>query len=311
MVFNEDIGTNIINKHITMDNHDNNNFIYNREINNKEKNDDFNSKNNSINAIKKLLKDKDIYHSYSEKNFINNNYINTDRVNEKINIYNNFFISNPPNSDNIAENKLFKNKKFEGLQNSTADSFSINSTYENINKISNYKYSSNSSFRQKVRKYIMQISFSRLKTLDSSKMKKDLIKRYNSPVKNKKMASRSSEKGKKQNNNNNFLSLKTHIEKQDFKSPISEKADLSNKKRPIRKIASAKSFFENENSFYKRFKTLKQNKKPIKVKEKNTKLSLFEEQISKNIEKNQQNLNNPEEYFNGFFNNLLSKKNHK
>ena len=131
MVFNEDIGTNIINKHITMDNHDNNNFIYNREINNKEKNDDFNSKNNSINAIKKLLKDKDIYHSYSEKNFINNNYINTDRVNEKINIYNNFFISNPPNSDNIAENKLFKNKKFEGLQNSTADSFSINSTYEN------------------------------------------------------------------------------------------------------------------------------------------------------------------------------------
>ena len=89
----------------------------------------------------------------------------------------------------------------------------------------------------------MQISFSRLKTLDSSKMKKDLIKRYNSPVKNKNMASRSSEKGKKQNNNNNFLSLKTHIEKQDFKSPISEKADLSNKKRPIRKIASAKSFF--------------------------------------------------------------------
>ena len=49
----------------------------------------------------------------------------------------------------------------------------------------------------------------------------------------------------------------------------------------------------------------------MKLNDKDAKLSLYEEQISKNIEKNKQNLNNPEEYFNGFFSNLLSRKNLK
>ena len=31
----------------------------------------------------------------------------------------------------------------------------------------------------------------------------------------------------------------------------------------------------------------------------------YDKLISKNIEKNQQNLNNPEEYFEGFFNNII------
>ena len=34
----------------------------------------------------------------------------------------------------------------------------------------------------------------------------------------------------------------------------------------------------------------------------------FDKLISKNIEKNQQNLNNPEEYFEGFFNDIILKK---
>jgi len=35
----------------------------------------------------------------------------------------------------------------------------------------------------------------------------------------------------------------------------------------------------------------------------------YDKLISKNIEKNQQNLNNPEEYFQGFFNDIILKKN--
>ena len=35
----------------------------------------------------------------------------------------------------------------------------------------------------------------------------------------------------------------------------------------------------------------------------------YDKLISKNIEKNQQNLNNPEEYFEGFFNDIIFKKN--
>ena len=34
----------------------------------------------------------------------------------------------------------------------------------------------------------------------------------------------------------------------------------------------------------------------------------YNQLISKNIEKNQQNLNNPEEYFEGFFNNIIFNK---
>ena len=310
MVFNEDIGTNIINKFISMDNHDNNNFIYNKDIKSKEKNEDFTAKTNSNDAIKKLLKDNDIANSYFEKKIYDNNYVLTDRGNEKINIYNNFFINNPLRNGNIIENNFYKNKKFECLQNFSADSFSINSTYENINQMTKYKYSSNSFFRQKVRKYIMQISFSRYKTLDSAKIKTALMKENNSPIKSKNKFSHSTEKNVKQNINNH-LSLKTQILKQNFKSPISDKGNLSIKKTPIRKMESAKNFFENENTFYQRFKTLKQSKKSVKLNDKDAKLSLYEEQISKNIEKNKQNLNNPEEYFNGFFSNLLSRKNLK
>ena len=37
--------------------------------------------------------------------------------------------------------------------------------------------------------------------------------------------------------------------------------------------------------------------------------SNYEKLISKNIEKNQKNLNNPEEYFEGFFNDIIFKSN--
>ena len=44
-----------------------------------------------------------------------------------------------------------------------------------------------------------------------------------------------------------------------------------------------------------------------KSEKENSKLN-FNEVIAKNIEKNQQNLNNPEEYFEGFFNDIIFKR---
>ena len=46
-----------------------------------------------------------------------------------------------------------------------------------------------------------------------------------------------------------------------------------------------------------------------KSRDKNKEKDEYEEQITKNIEKNKLKLNNPDEYFSGLFNNLLSKKN--
>ena len=70
---------------------------------------------------------------------------------------------------------------------------------------------------------------------------------------------------------------------------------------------------DEEKTFYTRIQNFKEGKKLNKRKEKNKEKESYnyEEQILKNIEKNKQNLNNPEEYFSGFFSNILSKKNIK
>ena len=72
---------------------------------------------------------------------------------------------------------------------------------------------------------------------------------------------------------------------------------------------------EREKTFYNKIN----RKKTMKKRRENTIEEKYENEdnnnevnydklISKNIEKNQQNLNNPEEYFEGFFNDIISKK---
>ena len=70
---------------------------------------------------------------------------------------------------------------------------------------------------------------------------------------------------------------------------------------------------EKEKTFYNqlvRNRSLKKKRtiedKPEKE-QKNNKMN-YGKLISENIEKNQQNLNNPEEYFQGFFKNIISKR---
>ena len=89
-----------------------------------------------------------------------------------------------------------------------------------------------------------------------------------------------------------------------------------NKKNSIKKKSGRKhvSNREPEKTFYnqiKRKKTLKkrrtvEEKSEIELKDNNN--MNYDKLISKNIEDNQQNLNNPEEYFQGFFKDIISKK---
>jgi len=67
---------------------------------------------------------------------------------------------------------------------------------------------------------------------------------------------------------------------------------------------------DEEMSFYTRMKTIRNNKNNINNNSyiaKPQKLNLMD-QITQNIQKNKQNLNNPEEYFSGFFSNILQRK---
>ena len=82
------------------------------------------------------------------------------------------------------------------------------------------------------------------------------------------------------------------------------------KKKQIKKYESTD---EKEKTFYNKINRKKTIKKRRTIEEKpdneeNNDEVNFDKLISKNIENNQQNLNNPEEYFEGFFNDIISKK---
>jgi hypothetical protein len=93
---------------------------------------------------------------------------------------------------------------------------------------------------------------------------------------------------------------------------ITKKRHHSIKKRQVRKHESTK---DRDKTFYNkinRMKTIKKRKENIveekhEKEQKNTKMN-YGKLISQNIEKNQQNLNNPEEYFEGFFNDIIFNK---
>ena len=107
-------------------------------------------------------------------------------------------------------------------------------------------------------------------------------------------------------------------QKSKFFSVINEdqQKNLTKKKQAKKentKNEKDKTFFNKINTM----KTLKKRKEPNPIppeeksdREYNNKMN-YDKLISKNIEKNQQNLNNPEEYFQGFFNDIILKKNIK
>jgi hypothetical protein len=82
-----------------------------------------------------------------------------------------------------------------------------------------------------------------------------------------------------------------------------------------KRIASKRSMKLNDDeemSFYTKMKTIRNNKN---LNDNNNNSLIYKpqktnlmDQISQNIQKNKQNLNNPEEYFSGFFSNILQRK---
>ena len=101
-----------------------------------------------------------------------------------------------------------------------------------------------------------------------------------------------------------------------FNSVINEdKKGGSNKKKHAKKQDSIN---DGEKTFYHKINRIKTTKKkkennpPTEERSERDHTSNkmnYDKLISKNIEKNQQNLNNPEEYFEGFFNDIIFKKN--
>ena len=307
MFFNEEFGTNIINRRITMNNYDKNNFIFHQIS--KEKNNDLISQNNSFDKIYKLLSGNNISDTNIDKVLIDNHSVHSDKGNKKINIYNNIVINNSNKNDNTNNNTNYiKQNKFDILENSSADSFSINSTYENINKISKYKYSNNKSLQEKIKKLLTNSSnISRYKTIHSTKNNKVSLLKEESPMskntnyKNKSMLSHSAKKNKYDKDKS---STNTHLVKQNIMNLFHNSDDDSPNNKKERRLRSISN--DAEDNFYTMIKM--KTKRSCKNIYKNKKTNNYEDKISKNIEINKQNLNNPKEYYSELFNKILNRK---
>ena len=310
--FNEGLDTNIINRKISMNNFDKNNFIIHQIS--KDKNNDLISHNNSFDKIYKLLSENNISNTNIEKVLNDNHSINNDKRNKKINIYNNIVINNSQKNNYTNTNiNYIKQNKFDILVNSSADSFSINSTYENINKISKYKYSNNKSLQEKVKKLLYQpLIHSCRKSIQSAKniSYKDEIANMKNTLNNKKsLFYHSAEKNKFINNKFDDIKSPTNTHMTKHKNihlvKNNNNITLINNKKGVHTNSSINDI--EEINFYTQIKM--KTKNSSKNFEKFRKINNnYEDKISKNIEKNKQNLNNPKEYFSVLFNKILNRK---
>jgi hypothetical protein len=247
-----------------------------------------------------------------------------------------------------------KNRKFSDLDSSQSTSFTINSSYDNINQISNFKYNLNSELREKTKNFILEQIKDKKVESSNNKIIKDnfnLVKlntfhnltpsRFNrrrsemlenihinrpgnlTPVK------RASLKKKiiKFDSHINISDSMQKIEEEEHTRKDKKYFSVINKNNNIKKRNSIKkkptknrdSITQNDDkTFYSKINKIRTMKKrnvsnsPVEEKietEPNNKKLNYDILISKNIENNQENLNNPQKYFEGFFNDIIFKRN--
>ena len=295
---NEGLEKNIINLNIKMNNYDRNNNFY-LTIDKKEKDEELICKNNTYDKIEKLLKD-DITPVNFEKVTTDTILDNADKENKKINIYNNIVIHN----SNKSDSNFNKINRFNYLENIHLESFKIDSVYENINKISKYNYAIDPSLRTKIKNILLSTE-SNKKIQSSLNIKRIEIKEEPSFIKNNNF-----QLFQKRGNESGDLSTKSaNNSRRRFSVCGTSLFETAFRKNINKKNLAASNIIDSENTFYKRIKEINQSRiNTPKLNNKNKELNRYEEQIFKNIENNTQNLNNPEEYFSGFFTNILKKQ---
>ena len=369
--FIEDIQDN----NILMNNSDENSNIYfaKKMIKEKKDNKDYKNTNASdnFNSIIKLLDQKKI--DKKQKN--EKSDIKTDDIASIKSVSSDKNKIDNKNKDNI---NIIKINKYSKLNTSQSTSFSIKSTYENINQISNFKYAKNTNLREKTKKFILDqieshinevVIFSNtaknnnkfLKIKNDMKLNtKNITVRKKSVNLEKSIISNINEnksanihhnkrstmqfeqnifdfqdyesKSVKKTNRNEITPKHENEEKQrggkrafsvinannnDNNNIKTSTISITKKRNPIKKrhIKKHQSNKEKDKTFYNKinkFKTTRKRKENINEEkpdkeQKNNEMN-YDKLISKNIEKNQQNLNNPEEYFEGFFNDIILKK---
>ena len=226
----------------------------------------------------------------------NTNQINNNFYPQKIYINNLNIFENPNKNKEKALNS--EEKKFKNLEISSASTIDINSSYENINQITNYNYISDDDLRKKTKKFLMEecnIYLSE-KSLEKKASVPKVNKNYNPRKSGSSNVLNTILKKNKNISNERNASLRSSFKNSNkFKLKVPElKRDFSLKINSS--LGSNKSLYKS--NFYKKerdkFKKNKNDKEMV--------------MISNNIKENTENLNNPESFYTGLFHNILEKR---
>ena len=288
--------------------------------------------------------------------------------------------------DNSKNSDLIKSSRFSNLYTTTSISFTLNSIYENINKLTGYKIQKDIHLQNKIKNYILDECFFQINSINyihknnhfhvnspedkrkssfmnhrsSLKSRNSKFSKTSSIVGNtssslpfnryekyderpKKIRARNSVKirkrkflgecnaimeekthhRKKRKNTNVFRQINNtnasfldHSNISNIHAVVPQEDPLYLKKKTSKRAnlnLNLKLNDDEEMSFYTKMKTIRNMKNSTISNERKSFISKPKEfslmdQISQNIQKNKQNLNNPEEYFSGFFTNLLQTK---
>ena len=280
----------------TQNNNDNNNNKLNKEkVNNYEETKSNKTLNINLNDINDEIYLGESFNLQRNNNIdiINSNKIKNTFYSDKIYI----------NNVNIFENKektKSEEKKFKNLEISSQSTMDINSSYENINKLTNYNYISDDDLRKKTKKFLLEeckIHFSEKKIPKINKNIKQSKKSISSNFINTIIKKNKNNQNKNRNSSlPTYKSFKSNYKFLKYKSEIKRTSSFKKNNSIEGK--------EPNSSIHKSYFWKKEKEKDKYKKGNNIKEMVM---ISNNIKQNTENLNNPESFYYGLFNNILER----
>jgi hypothetical protein len=297
-------------KTLNSKNSDNDEFFKNREINNEI----YENENFNIDINKKYI-------IYPEVTSLNKNYIKEffeDKNSSNLNDSNNLSSIRKKISSKllIYNNEKTNRNTFENLCSTKENSFQLNSSYENINKISKYKYIKDSHLQKSIKKFIIDEC---TKRKSISPVKSNEILRYQKTVIHRPKIKINYEK----NSLNNYLTFKLNNsvidkvhkssnslrrlsrDKNEFDYKENSNKNSSPSKKEINIIRASSHKNEAKDKFVNIFSPSTVKRKIIKKK---TLIGKKLNAITKNIRNANEAINNPNEFYMNFFNNILQKE---
>ena len=206
-------------------------------------------------------------------------------------------------NEQYLKNKLYNNNNIDNVSICSTESFSINSEYENIDEISDYKYSKDISLRNKVKKILK----------NEDEIESNLTKEFSdSNFSNTSENYKSDYNGSPTLNPNNikkgitYKNTNSTNKKGQRKSISFLKLPVSTK--PISNLRKTGTSTQSENNLQYQNKYTKSSKKRKAIQHSTTKNKTnLLKAINKNIERNQINLNNPDLFYSEYFVKILGK----